>query len=85
MEIKDIRQYRSVYKKEIVECSDTNRNEHFVGMRTKVGEKREYGFLQFVTEIKAVLTTVTESADFWKDFWIWPKTDRLYTNFSRMP
>lgn len=44
MEIKDIRQYRSVYKKEIVECSDTNRNEHFVGMRTKVGEKSEYGF-----------------------------------------
>lgn len=44
MKIKDIRQYRTVYKQKIVECSDSNRNEHFAGMRTTIDGKSEYGF-----------------------------------------
>ena len=35
MKIKDIRQFRSLYKNKIREIDSANRNEHFVGVRTE--------------------------------------------------
>ncbi|NTS42995.1 AAA family ATPase [Flavisolibacter sp. BT320] len=46
MKIKDIRQFRAVYKNEIREIDSSNRNEHFVGVRTEVNGKSQYGFFE---------------------------------------
>lgn len=46
MKIKDIRQFRNLYKNEIREIDSSNRNEHFVGVRTEVNGKSQYGFFE---------------------------------------
>jgi hypothetical protein len=46
MRIKNIRQFRSRYKEDIREIDSSNRNEHFVGVRTEVEGKSQYGFFE---------------------------------------
>ncbi len=46
MKIKDLRQFRSLYKKEIREIDSSNRNEHFVGVRAEVDGHSQYGFFE---------------------------------------
>lgn len=46
MKIKDLRQFRSLYKKEIREIDSSNRNEHFVGVRAEVDGNSQYGFFE---------------------------------------
>ena len=46
MKIKDIRQFRTVYKNEIREIDSSNRNENFVGVRTEINGKSQYGFFE---------------------------------------
>lgn len=46
MKIKDIRQFRSLYKNEIREIDSSNRNEHFVGVRAEIEGKSQYGFFE---------------------------------------
>jgi hypothetical protein len=46
MKIKDIRQFRTLYKNEIREIDSANRNEHFVGVRTENDGKSQFGFFE---------------------------------------
>jgi hypothetical protein len=46
MKIKDLRQFRTLFKKEIREIDSRNRNEHFIGVRKEVEGKSEYGFFE---------------------------------------
>ncbi|MCK7556372.1 ATP-binding protein [Chitinophaga sedimenti] len=46
MKIKDIRQFRTLYKREIREIDSTNRNEHYVGVRRDIEGRSEYGFFE---------------------------------------
>lgn len=46
MKIKSTRQFRNLYKNEIREIDSTNRNENFVGVRTEINGKSQYGFFE---------------------------------------
>jgi hypothetical protein len=46
MKIKNIRQFRSLYKNELREIDSSNRNEHYVGVRTEINGKSQYGFFE---------------------------------------
>lgn len=46
MKIKDLRQFRTFFKKEIREIESSNRNEHFIGVRKEVEGKSVYGFFE---------------------------------------
>lgn len=46
MKIKDLRQFRTLFKKEIREIESSNRNEHYIGVRKEVEGKSEYGFFE---------------------------------------
>lgn len=46
MKIKDLRQFRTLFKKEIREIESSNRNEHFIGVRKEVEGKSVYGFFE---------------------------------------
>lgn len=45
MKIKDIREYRTFYKEQVLEISDKNRDEHFIGVKNKVEDgSNVYGY-----------------------------------------